>query len=149
MFGSDDGNDDDNGSSGNDGDDNCCYVHDGNVIILWQWKLTVTVTVKRSCDDSDNDDDKNDIDYLDDNHDENYDNDNLCILFSRCNSDVGKNGGRQTVSLGGGCAHHSVILHELGHVVGFWHEQNRPDRDKFVRIIKENIMTSKHPLNLV
>lgn len=109
----------------------------------------MTVTVKRSCDDSDNDDDKNDIDYLDDNHDENYDNDNLCILFSRCNSDVGKNGGRQTVSLGGGCAHHSVILHELGHVVGFWHEQNRPDRDKFVRIIKENIMTSKHPLNLV
>ncbi len=52
-------------------------------------------------------------------------------------------GRRQTISLGSGCAHHSVILHELGHVVGFWHEQNRPDRDKFVRIIKKNIINSK------
>ena len=51
-------------------------------------------------------------------------------------------GGRQVVSLGPGCAHRSVILHELGHVLGFWHEQNRPDRDKFVRINKENIIKS-------
>ena len=51
-------------------------------------------------------------------------------------------GGRQTVSLGTGCAHHSVVLHELGHVVGFWHEQNRPDRDRYVKIIKKNIIDS-------
>ena len=50
-------------------------------------------------------------------------------------------GGRQTISLGSGCAHHSVILHELGHVVGFWHEQNRPDRDNYVRIVKNNIIS--------
>ncbi|EDO47849.1 predicted protein, partial [Nematostella vectensis] len=57
-----------------------------------------------------------------------------------CNSDVGRVGGRQTTSLGGGCAHHSIIVHELGHVIGFWHEQNRPDRDKHVEIVWENII---------
>ncbi|CAB4021953.1 Zinc metallo ase nas-6 [Paramuricea clavata] len=57
-----------------------------------------------------------------------------------CNSDVGMVGGRQTISLGNGCAHHSVVLHELGHVVGFWHEQNRPDRDSYVRIVTKNII---------
>ncbi|XP_028394125.1 uncharacterized protein LOC114518347 [Dendronephthya gigantea] len=70
-------------------------------------------------------------------HDSNY------VLFhigNGCNSDVGMVGGRQTVSLGTGCAHHSVVLHELGHVVGFWHEQNRPDRDRYVKIIRENII---------
>jgi hypothetical protein len=51
-------------------------------------------------------------------------------------------GGRQTISLGNGCAHHSVVLHELGHVVGFWHEQNRPDRDSYVRIVTKNIIQS-------
>lgn len=71
-----------------------------------------------------------------------YDANYVDILVEEgCNSDVGMIGGRQTVSLGIGCAHHSVILHELGHVVGFWHEQNRPDRDKFVNIVWDNIIS--------
>ncbi|CAB3997792.1 Zinc metallo ase nas-6 [Paramuricea clavata] len=57
-----------------------------------------------------------------------------------CNADVGRKGGRQYVSLGRGCSDTSVIIHELGHVAGFWHEQNRPDRGRYVDIMWNNII---------
>lgn len=60
-----------------------------------------------------------------------------------CNADVGKRGGMQIISLGEGCLHKSVVIHEIGHVIGFWHEQNRPDRDRYVDIFTDNIMDSK------
>ncbi|XP_071508868.1 bone morphogenetic protein 1-like [Diadema antillarum] len=57
-----------------------------------------------------------------------------------CCSSVGRQGGPQNVSLGHGCLNFGTIIHEIGHVVGFWHEQSRPDRDDHVTVVEENIV---------
>ena len=56
-----------------------------------------------------------------------------------CFSAVGRQGGVQVVSLGSGCVQHGVVVHELLHVLGMWHEQSRHDRDHYVRILWQNI----------
>ncbi|XP_057322590.1 bone morphogenetic protein 1 homolog [Microplitis mediator] len=43
------------------------------------------------------------------------------------------------ISLQKECVDFPIILHELGHAIGFEHEHNRPDRDKYVHIIGQNI----------
>ncbi|EDW13989.1 dorsal-ventral patterning protein tolloid [Drosophila mojavensis] len=58
-----------------------------------------------------------------------------------CCSFVGKRGnGPQAISIGRNCDKFGIVVHELGHVVGFWHEHTRPDREKHVVIEHNNIM---------
>ncbi|CAB4058643.1 tok [Lepeophtheirus salmonis] len=61
-----------------------------------------------------------------------------------CCSFVGKRGnGPQAISIGKNCDKFGIVVHELGHVVGFWHEHTRPDRDDWVTIMRENIMVGQ------
>uniref|UniRef100_A0A1B6D601 Metalloendopeptidase n=1 Tax=Clastoptera arizonana TaxID=38151 RepID=A0A1B6D601_9HEMI len=61
-----------------------------------------------------------------------------------CCSFVGKRGnGPQAISIGKNCDKFGIVVHELGHVVGFWHEHTRPDRDNHVQIVLEHIMSGQ------
>ncbi|KAL9955246.1 hypothetical protein ACROYT_G036540 [Oculina patagonica] len=56
-----------------------------------------------------------------------------------CKSHISKKGGKQLLSLGSGCKNRGHVTHELMHALGFFHEHTRPDRDKFVKILWNNI----------
>lgn len=73
----------------------------------------------------------------------------LLLLLHRCCSYVGRRGGGpQAISIGKNCDKFGIVVHELGHVIGFWHEHTRPDRDEHVSIIRENIQPGKHHRSL-
>jgi hypothetical protein len=55
-----------------------------------------------------------------------------------CFSAVGRQGGRQVISLAPGCSVGATI-HEIGHALGLWHEQSRGDRDTFITVRLENV----------
>nr|CDJ26723.1 astacin-like metallopeptidase 8 protein [Tityus serrulatus] len=59
-----------------------------------------------------------------------------------CFSYVGRTGGRQVLSLNSLCLEDGagIAIHELMHSLGYWHEQNRYDRDDYIKIHKHNII---------
>lgn len=60
---------------------------------------------------------------------------------------MGRRGnGPQAISIGKNCDKFGIVVHELGHVIGFWHEHTRPDRDDHVTIIRDNIQPGTHEL---
>jgi hypothetical protein len=58
-----------------------------------------------------------------------------------CKSDFGRQGGRQKIRchLDGSDFDFGNVMHEIGHAIGLAHEHQRPDRDKFIKLIPENI----------
>lgn len=66
-----------------------------------------------------------------------------CIsTINTCVAHIGKIGGRQVININSVCSFEAAV-HEIGHAVGFWHEQSRPDRDNYVRINESNVMTGQ------
>jgi len=60
-------------------------------------------------------------------------------LSGECEAIVGRAGGEQTVGGSGSCTV-ATILHEMGHTVGLWHEQSRPDRNTYVSVNYGNLI---------
>nr|XP_018903909.1 PREDICTED: tolloid-like protein 1 isoform X1 [Bemisia tabaci] len=72
------------------------------------------------------------------------------ILFTAlpcgCCSHIGRKGtGAQKISIGENCDKFGIVVHELGHTIGFWHEHARPDRDENVDIHWDNILPGRKP----
>jgi len=60
--------------------------------------------------------------------------DEICGL-----SYVGQLGGKQEIEIASDCADRETIQHETIHSLGFWHEQSRPDRDDYIRVLWANV----------
>lgn len=59
-----------------------------------------------------------------------------------CSSSLGMIGGRQVITLGDGCTTGNTI-HEIGHAIGFFHEQSRSDRNNYIDILSANIVSGR------
>ena len=59
-----------------------------------------------------------------------------------CSSLVGRkqDGNHQSIFIGPECSKEPIILHEMFHVAGFYHEMRRYDRDDHVTVNWENIL---------
>ncbi|XP_017074258.1 zinc metalloproteinase nas-14 [Drosophila eugracilis] len=61
--------------------------------------------------------------------------------YSGCWSSVGRRSGGQVLNLNTPkCVTHGVVVHELLHALGFYHQQSATERDEYVKINWENIL---------
>ncbi|XP_071142553.1 zinc metalloproteinase dpy-31-like [Mytilus edulis] len=61
-----------------------------------------------------------------------------------CWSFVGRSTYReQKVSIFEDCIYEGHVLHEIGHVIGFWHEHARPDREEHIQVQQNAIQYGK------
>jgi hypothetical protein len=62
---------------------------------------------------------------------------------AQCEATVGRAGGQQQIGGSGGSSNPctvGTILHEMGHTVGLWHEQSRPDRNTYLSVNYGNLI---------
>ncbi|XP_020620509.1 astacin-like [Orbicella faveolata] len=57
-----------------------------------------------------------------------------------CSSWIGHIGDSQDITLGNGCHNRGTIAHEIMHMLGFYHEHTRLDRDQYITVYNENIL---------
>lgn len=59
-----------------------------------------------------------------------------------CRSWIGRTGSAQAIELDVTCDTR-LVIHEIGHAVGLYHEHTRKDRDQYVKIIRDNIISGQ------
>lgn len=58
--------------------------------------------------------------------------------YCTCKS-FGHKTGLQNITIGYSCRCVGDLLHTIGHIIGLYHEHDRPDRDNYVKILRDNI----------
>ena len=67
-----------------------------------------------------------------------------------CRANLGMAGGEQFIWVNQyGVCEKNILIHEIGHSVGLWHEHQRLDRDRYLMVHEENVKFCSTPFALV